>query len=79
MAGATSGQMGRSRALLTETDREYLSERDSNDNKRNQSVSRIRDRIDELPRDIEVLAEHHPGLLQEIREVVCEEPSDDDE
>lgn len=73
MAGAISEQMGRSRALLTETDREYIANRDSNDNKRNQAVSRVRDRLDELEHDVDVLSEHHPELLQEIREVVCDE------
>jgi hypothetical protein len=36
----------------------------------------VRSRIqDELPRDIEVLEEHRPDLLEELSEVVC----DDDE
>lgn len=26
----------------------------------------------ELPEDIETLEEHHPDLLEELREVVCE-------
>ncbi|MEZ3165658.1 hypothetical protein [Halorubrum miltondacostae] len=27
---------------------------------------------EELAEDIEVLAEHHPALLQQLRDVVCE-------
>lgn len=35
--------------------------------------SHLRTRMqDELPSDIEALKEHHPGLLEELREIVCE-------
>jgi len=58
---------------MTATDREYIAgEADVDDeNKRYQAVSRVRDRLDELERDIEVLREHHPELLAEVQEVVC--------
>jgi len=67
--------MGRYRALLTETDREHITgESDPSDQQRDQSVYRVRQRItEELPRDIEILAEDRPDLLDELREVVCEE------
>lgn len=76
MPPQTGDQMGRSRALLTETDREYISGDDdaidADSNKRYQAVSRVRDRLDELERDVAVLEDHHPELLEEIRAVVCE-------
>lgn len=66
--------MGRYRAVMTETDREYISgEGDATDHQVQQSVTRVRSRIqDELPRDIELLEEHRPDLLEELREVVCD-------
>lgn len=64
--------MARTRALLTERDRELLAEEDS-DNRRYQVVSEIRSRItEEMSTDIEILAENHPKLLEELRKVVCE-------
>ncbi|AGB17398.1 hypothetical protein Halru_2827 [Halovivax ruber XH-70] len=66
--------MGRYRAIMTDTDREYITgEGDPSESQRLQSISRVRSRInDELVKDIEVLEEHHPDLLEELREVVCE-------
>lgn len=65
--------MAKTRALLTDTDREYITG-ESGDEKRYQSASRIRRRIrEELPRDVEILEENHPELLAELREVVCVE------
>lgn len=73
MVASTSEVMGRTRALLTQTDREYIAgEEDVEENKRYQAVSRVRDRIDELEQDVDLLEEHHPKLLEELREVVCE-------
>lgn len=68
-------EMGRYRAIMTETDRDYIGNPgDVGENKRHQSISRVRNRItEELPRDIEILEEHHPELLEELREVVCED------
>jgi len=68
-------EMGRYRALMTETDRKYFSgENDASQDQKDQSVYRVRQRIaEELPRDIEILAEHRPDLLEELREVVCDE------
>jgi hypothetical protein len=67
--------MGRYRALMTETDREHVSgESDPTDRQKDQSVYRVRQRIrEELPRDIEILREHRPDVLEELREVVCED------
>jgi len=69
--------VGRYRAIMTTTDRDRVArEADVSDEKRYQSVSRVRSRIEELETDVEILEEHHPELLAELREVVCE---DDDE
>jgi hypothetical protein len=65
--------MARTRALLTERDRELLSEEDGS-NRRYQAISEIRSRItEELSTDVEVLEENHPQLLEELREIVCED------
>lgn len=69
------GNGGRSRALMTETDRERIAsdpETREEENYRYQAVSRVRDRLDELETDVEILEEHHPDLLEEVREVVCD-------
>jgi hypothetical protein len=64
--------MAQSRALLTERERELISD-ESIEDRRYQTVSKVRRRIeDELTEDVEVLEEHHPKLLEELREVVCE-------
>lgn len=67
-------QIHKTRPDLLEELREYISgEGDATDHQVQQSVSRVRSRIqDELPRDIEVLEEHRPDLLEELREVVCD-------
>ena len=67
--------MGRYRAVMTETDREYISRQgDATEHQRQQSVTRVRNRIsEELPQDIEILREHRPDLLEELRDVVCDE------
>lgn len=67
--------MGRYRALMTETDRKHVTgESDPSDRQKDQSVYRVRQRIrEELPRDIEILREHRPDVLEELREVVCED------
>lgn len=76
MGGQTTRSMGRSRALLTETDRERIAsdpDTPEAENYRYQAISRVRDRLDELETDVEMLAEHHPQLLAEIQDVVCDE------
>ena len=65
--------MGKYRAIMTTTDRERITgEADVPDEKRYQTVHRVRSRIEELETDVEVLEEHHPELLEELRDVVCE-------
>ena len=73
MPPATEFAMARTRALMTETERELIAGEGS-DQRRYEAVSRVRSRVkDELITDVELLEEHHPDLLDEVREVVCEE------
>lgn len=66
-------KMARTRALLTERDRELIANEES-ENRRYQAISEIRSRInEELTTDVELLEENHPELLEELREIVCEE------
>lgn len=66
--------MARTRALMTETERQYIAEEvDIEENKKYQAIARVRDRLDCLEEDIAVLQEHHPELLSEIQYLVCEE------
>ncbi|ELY29920.1 hypothetical protein C500_09929 [Natrialba magadii ATCC 43099] len=59
---------------MTTTDRERITgEVTVSDEKRYQAIHRVRSRIDELETDVDVLAEHHPELLKELRDVVCDE------
>ncbi|WP_254830472.1 hypothetical protein [Haloglomus salinum] len=59
---------------MTTADRDRISgEEEVSDSKRYQTVHRVRSRIAELETDVEVLEEHHPELLEELREVVCNE------
>jgi len=75
MATPKNEGMTRSRGLITFTERDRIAGKDSiEDSKRYQSISRVRRRInEELPEEVELLREHHPELLEELREVVCEE------
>lgn len=65
--------VGKYRAIMTTTDRKRISgESDVDDSKRYQAISRVRNRVEELEKDVEILEEHHPDLLEELRQVVCE-------
>lgn len=73
---ANTGQgMGRYRAILTDTDRQNIAgEGNPSSREVDQSVYRARQRInEELAHDIEILKEHRPDLVSEIRNVVCDE------
>jgi len=67
--------MGRYRGLMTETDRQHITgESEPSQEQKDQAVYRVRERVrEELPRDLEILAEHRPDVLEELREVVCED------
>ena len=68
--------MAKTRALLTDTEREQIAG-EHGDDRKYQAASRIRRRIeDELTTDVEVLQEQHPQLLEELREAVCSHPSE---
>ena len=67
-------EMSRTRAIITETERKYISREISvSENKRYQAISRVRDRLEELRVDVSLLEEFHPRLLSELREIVCGE------
>jgi hypothetical protein len=69
--------MAKTRALLTQTEREQIAGEHGRQRKY-EATSRVRSRIqEELEHDVEVLAEHHPELLEEFREVVCGDDSPD--
>jgi len=59
---------------MTETDRKHIAgDSDPSQDQKDQAVYRVRQRIhEELPADIEVLEEHRPDVLEELRKVVCE-------
>ena len=64
--------MGQTRALITELEREQIAGMHGDD-RRYQATSRVRSRIkNELAIDVAILCEHHPNLLDEVREEVGE-------
>lgn len=67
--------MAKSRGIITDTERDRISGRTNvDDDKQYQAVSRVRRRInEELSKDVELLEEHRPDLLEELRAVVCDE------
>ncbi|WP_233565532.1 hypothetical protein [Halorubrum sp. Atlit-26R] len=75
MGDTKPARMAKSRGLITDTEQDRISgEADVDDAKRYQAVSRVRRRIrEQLPGEVEMLKEHHPELLEELRDVVCEE------
>jgi hypothetical protein len=67
------GDMARGRALLTEYEKESMRGEHGNQ-RRYEARSRFRSRVNEnLVAEIEFLAEKEPDLLEELREVVCED------
>lgn len=73
MAETETRRMAKSRALLTETEREQIAGEHGRE-RRYQATSRVRARVEEeLTRDIEILEENHPELLDELRGVVCDD------
>lgn len=71
--------MARTRAIITETERKYISrEVRVSENKRYQAISRVRDRLEELRQDISLLEKHHPQLLSELREIVYKDEFKED-
>lgn len=73
MPGIEYQRMAKSRALITEREREQIAG-EHGSTRKYEATSRVRSRVrDELGRDIELLRRHHPDLLGEIREVVCDD------
>lgn len=61
------------RGLLTEREREILTGKaDVSDNYRYRVVSRFRTKIENVDKDVEILAENRQDLLEELRQVVCD-------
>lgn len=72
MSGTGQTGMAKTRALITETEREQISGEHGNE-RRWQATARVRKRIqEEMVKDVEVLENHHGKLLNELRSVVCE-------
>ncbi len=64
------------RGLLTDREREIITgEADVSDDYRYRVASRIRNKIERIEGDVSILEEHRADLLEELREVVCEDDS----
>lgn len=62
------------RGLLTDREREIVKgEADVSDDYRYRVASRIRNKIDRIDDDVTILEEHRADLLEELREVVCDD------
>ena len=62
------------RGLLTDREREIIKgEADVSDDYRYRVASRIRNKIERVDGDVSILEEHRADLLEELREVVCDE------
>lgn len=73
MAATETASMTERRALLTDRERDIIAgEADVSDSYRYQTISRVRKRFDRLEKDLEAFAAHG-DLLDELREVVCED------
>jgi len=65
--------MARGRALITEAEREHIAGERDDQQRKYEAVSRVRARIEEeLTSDVKLLEEHHPELLKELQDVVCD-------
>lgn len=62
------------RGLLTDREREIIKgEADVSDEYRYRVASRIRNKIERIDGDVSILEENRADLLEELREVVCDE------
>lgn len=61
----------RDRGMLTERDREIIPNEPDNP-RRPEVKTRVRNRIDNLEDDLQILEEHEPALADELREAICE-------
>ncbi|WEL22678.1 hypothetical protein [Halorhabdus sp. BNX81] len=70
--------MAKTRALLTETEREQIAG-EHGDDRKYQAASRVRKRIeDELTTDVEILRANHPKLYEELTDAVCDDTAERD-
>ena len=61
------------RGLLTDREREIIQgEAEVSDDYRYRVASRIRNKIDRIDEDVEILEENRSDLLEELRDTVCE-------
>lgn len=62
------------RGLLTDREREIVKgEADVSDDYRYRVASRIRNKIERIEGDVSILEEHRADLLEELRDVVCDD------
>ena len=73
---AKQRSMSDGRALLTDREREALAG-EASDSYRYKTRTYLRQRLEKLEEDVDLLAEHEPELLDELRDVV--ERADADE
>lgn len=66
-----AASMTEGRGLLTEAEREAIAGERS-DSYRYKTRAYLRNRIEEVEKDVDVLEEHAPELLEDLREAVCE-------
>lgn len=65
------------RALLTDGERQALTDEDMDDNTRSTHISRIKNKLDLLGEDAQILRENAPELYEQAREEFCEEELDE--
>lgn len=67
------------RAILTDREREILSGEDEvEESYYYRVITRVRDKIEKVEDDLEVLDEYHETLGDELRDVVCEDGGEGD-
>jgi len=65
------------RALLTDREKEILcGEADVSEKYYYRVISRVRDKVEQVEEDLEVLDENHDTLGDELREIVCDGTDD---
>jgi len=65
------------RALLTDGERQALTDEDMDDNTRSTHLSRIKNKLDLLGEDARILRENAPEIYEQAREEFCEEELDE--
>mgnify|MGYP000554331204 CR=1 FL=1 len=66
--------VARTRALLTENDREVLAGEKGDQNRQRNVKWEVESRIeDELDADVKLLEKHQPELYERVRDIVCQD------